>query len=526
MELTPDVIDFVFRNVGDTTDARKATIKNIGDADLLITDAKLVWRDSLSFSISNNTCDVVSPGDTCSIDVKFNPENIGQKTALLRVFCNDPDDNSQAVRLEGLGLEPIYWDYGGTLFDEVLLGDSAINDYKIKNLGNTNLHIQGVYIQEDDAEDFYYTDLPDTPFTIEEGDSLVFKLIFKPSALGPRSTKLWIYTNDSDYLRILEGTCVEPLFTVEGEVLIDENTPVIEGVIFKIPFEENGEFGTFSWKPLEGNSSFQFIQVPKSLFTFRFVPDRDVYPNYLTTYLGNTSFLEDASKIELNKDTSGIVIELVPVPPPPEGDGDISGNLVDEQGEGGGRIEYGRYTGDGTPVENAMVLLLNAEGEIVNYDYTDASGYFDFQNIPTGSYQFYADYEGYPMDPANETLILDENNKTLEIVAIVENDVISARLAGATGLLTFAEGGFKAYPVPVTNTLSVRLPKSLTNANLKVRLINTLGEACIIQQSELRRENRILVLDGAVNPLTDGLYIMVIETDEAGYYAKIIKRSR
>ena len=279
-------------------------------------------------------------------------------------------------------------------------------------------------------------------------------------------------------------------------------------------------------KPIEGKDTFRIVSPVIGDYTLRYDPDHEIYPGYLNTYVGNTPFYEEATEFTLDKDTSYILIQLAPVPPAPEGDGEISGNLVDAQGESGGRIEYGRYAAGDVPVEDAMMLLLNSEDEIIDYDYTDAMGYFEFQNIPAGSYQFYADYQFYPMDPANENLVLDENNKALKIVAVVENDMISARLAKTTGLQTFAEAGFKAYPIPMNDRLSVRLPQSFTDSNLKVRLSNTLGEAYIIQDSELYQENHTLVLDGIVNMLLDGMYIMVIETDEAAYYSKIIKHSR
>ncbi len=739
MKLTPDVFDFVMRLVGDTTDTKKAIIENTGSADLLITEVRLAWPDSASFSIANNTCNVVQPGDSCSIDVAFNPTSIGQKTALLWVESNDPDDNVQSVRLEGLGLEPIFWDYGNTAFEDVFLGDSAINDYKILNKGNTNLQIQAVYIQEDDSEDFYYSDLPNTPFTIEEGDSVEFKLVFKPKSLGEKSTKFRIYTNDNDYLRILNGTClepigpppeismetqaidfseinvgstsdlvnikienkgdgnliihdvsiigrdstsfsissntcdlimpgdsceievafvpdsigekiarlqiysndpvdsllyidlsgmalepilfsygnldfgevelgdsstsnyiiknvgnaildiqtidiegddasdfyymglpdvpfsidpedsviielvfrpgslgekvaqlvvssndidldseisgvcVEPVFAVEGSAVTQNNTVVNQGKIFLFNLDANT---TNYSKPISGKDTFRIVSPVVGTYTLRYDPDHEIYPGYLNTYLGDTPFYEEATQFTLDKDTSYILIRLAPVPPAPEGDGEISGNLVDEQGEGGGRIEYGRYAANGVPVEDAMVLLLNSENEIIDYDFTDASGYFEFQNIPSGSYQFYADYLFYPMDLTNDNLVLDENNKSLEIVAVVENDMISARLAETTGLLTFEQGGFTAYPIPVYNQLSVRLPEYIKDSDLKVRLINTVGQECALQNSDIHKENRILELDGLVNQLLDGVYIMVIETEDAGYYAKIIKRSR
>jgi hypothetical protein len=443
----------------------------------------------------------------------------------MQIYSNDPVDSLLDIDLSGMALGPTLFSYGNLDFGEVELGDSSSSIYIIKNIGNAVLEVQLLEIEGDDSNDFSSLELTNIAFSINANDSLVINLKFKPTSLGAKTAHLVISSNDEKLDLELAGICVEPVFVVEGSAITENNTIVDQGIIHLYNLAGNS---TSYMKPIAGKDTFRIVSSVVGTYTLRYDPDHGMYPGYLNTYLGDTPFYQEATQFTLDKDTSYILIRLAPVPPAPEGDGEISGNLVDEQGEGegGGRIEYGRYAGNGTPVKDAMVLLLTTDDEIIDYDYTDVAGYFEFQNIPSGSYRFYADYEGYPMDPANESLVLDDNTKTLEIVAVVENNMILARLAGTTGLLTFAESGFKAYPIPVTNTLSVRLPKSFNSSNLKVRLINTLGEACLIQDSELLRENRILVLDGAVNPLTDGMYIMVIETDEAGYYAKIIKRTR
>lgn len=523
INISPEVIDFVLRNVGDTTDTEKVVIKNTGGANLLIDEVKLIWPDSSSFSIANNTCSVIAPNDSCSIDVAFNPVSIGNKIALLQFFSNDPEDDSKAVRLEGLGVEPIVYDYGNLAFGEVLLGDSTVSIYTIKNKGNADLQIQLVAIQNDDASEFYYIDLPETPFSIPENDSIQFKLIFKPSSLGELTTQLKIFTNDLDLTRILTGTGIEPTFSIEGVVKIDDNTIVDQGTIYAIEVDENGAFTYFYFKPLEGALVFQFVGLPEGLYTMRFHPDVDAYPGFLTTYLGNTPFSYEADNFILNKDTSEIEIRLVAVPPPPEGSGEVSGNMVDEEGSGGGRIENGRYAGDGTPVENSVVYLLDVDKNIVDYDHTDGGGGFDFLNIPNGSYQFYADYKGYPMNPANEAIVLEDANQDLEIAVIVENQMISARIMSTTGLLTFAEGGFRAFPVPVTNQLTVELPRTFDAKEMRISFINTLGKKSVISTSSIRNTQRQLELDGVVQSLANGIYILVIETGNDGYFTKIIK---
>ena len=108
-------------------------------------------------------------------------------------------------------------------FGDVLVGDSAINIYTIKNKGNTNLQIQMVVIQEDDATDFYLSGLPDTPFNIAENDSIIFNIVFKPGSLGDKTSKLRIFTNDLDITRIITGTGTRPVFSIEGIILTPES---------------------------------------------------------------------------------------------------------------------------------------------------------------------------------------------------------------------------------------------------------------------------------------------------------------
>ena len=125
----PQILDFSARLVGDTTDAKRVNIVNTGEADLVISDISLVWRDSANFSISEFDCDILTPGDTCHVDVRFNPEIIGNKHAMLWITSNDPLNPEEGVSLKGEGLQGILWDYGSQDFGEVNLGDSAVNEY-------------------------------------------------------------------------------------------------------------------------------------------------------------------------------------------------------------------------------------------------------------------------------------------------------------------------------------------------------------------------------------------------------------
>ncbi|MCK5369692.1 MAG: carboxypeptidase regulatory-like domain-containing protein, partial [Cyclobacteriaceae bacterium] len=231
----------------------------------------------------------------------------------------------------------------------------------------------------------------------------------------------------------------------------------------------------------------------------------------------------EADNFILNKDTSEIEIRLVAVPPPPGGNSDIEGIFVDEEGNGGGRITYGRYSGDGDPVEDAAVYLLSSNETIVDYDITDNLGKFSFQDLPIGNYQFLADYKGYPMDSENEDITIDENEQQLELFAVANNQLISARIESITGLHSLRQGGFNVFPVPVRDKLIVELPLSANGDQIDIYFINTLGKRLVVPQSAIQNFGTYIQLDAVVKDLVTGMYIIVLEFDSKGYFTKIIK---
>lgn len=203
--LSTDLLDFVTWGVGDTTDTRSVVIGNSGDGNLIITEALIMWPDAQHFSISRNSCSVVAPGDTCSIGVVFHPKTIGDKHALLSISSNDPVNPLSSVSLKGKGLKGMIADYGSQIFGEVLLSDSMINEWTLKNVGNVNLVIEQIYLQDGDTDDFYYTDIPEMPFSISPDDSVNFNIVFKPTQPGPRSVIMRVYNSDTDLTRTLSG---------------------------------------------------------------------------------------------------------------------------------------------------------------------------------------------------------------------------------------------------------------------------------------------------------------------------------
>ncbi len=260
-----------------------------------------------------------------------------------------------------------------------------------------------VKIEDEDANEFSLTGLPSFPFGIEENDSVVFRITFKPVSEGDKTTKLKIYSNVTESEVELTGIGTPPYHAVSGEIAIDENTPVNDGWVLVHRWDNDAHTAWITRNfHLEGNNQFS-ISMREGEVTVYVYPDEEKYPGYLKTYLGNTAVFDEAEFFYLDHDTTGLEILLVPVPPAPEGSSTITGILT-ENGEGG-RTTDGPC-GSGTPVDSANVFLYDASGKMIAYAATTVTGEFVFENIPIGSYVFKADYTGYKMAPQNDTLII------------------------------------------------------------------------------------------------------------------------
>lgn len=518
----PSSIDFVIRAVGDTTEAEKVIIKNNGNANLQISDISIVWNDSIHFTITNNTCSNLAPSDTCSVDVVFNPQTFGDKKALLWIESNDPVNPTEGVILEGKGMAPKVWDYGSLAFEDVTVGDSSTHVYTIKNKGNTNLQVQLITITEDDASDFHYTDLPDTPFNIGKNDSIMFNIVFKPGSAGDKTTILRIFTNDLDLTRILTGTGIPPTFSVEGKVMVNEDTPVNEGRIYVYePDEDSNQ--TYLWhKPLAGTNAFTINAIPKGNVTLRCDPDTSIYPGFLNTYLGNTPDYSDAEFFYLDQDTSSLEITLVPVPPAPGGTSNISGIFVEESGKSGSTLNYEKYDGNGTPVKNVSVFLVNPDGSLLTFDATDSTGVFDFNNIPPGHYKFVADYVGFFMDDTNDSLIISQENQKYTLAAIANNNLITIEVENVTGKENLmSDNEITVYPNPVKDNLYLKFDKAL-EWDVRIRIIGIDGS--ILKTLQPGPVQGKAVLDISLSDLPPGLYILSVEGNKISYKARIVKQ--
>lgn len=111
--LTPTSVSFGNTNVNTTSKPATVTLKNIGDAPLIISGISII--PSTDFAQTNNCGSTVAAyTGVCTITITFTPVNTGIRTASLQITDNDDASSAQqTVSLTGSGLTTIM---GNSLF--------------------------------------------------------------------------------------------------------------------------------------------------------------------------------------------------------------------------------------------------------------------------------------------------------------------------------------------------------------------------------------------------------------------------
>jgi ELWxxDGT repeat protein len=104
-EASPTAVAFPQTEAGDTSPTSRITVANDGPGPMQISAISLSGDDALDFAVADDNCTGIdaSFGDSCSIDVAFEPESEGAKGAELEIESN-ATDSPTLVQLSGTGV--------------------------------------------------------------------------------------------------------------------------------------------------------------------------------------------------------------------------------------------------------------------------------------------------------------------------------------------------------------------------------------------------------------------------------------
>lgn len=216
-------------------------IKNEGILDLNLSDITLASGDSAEFSLEH-LCDTVIPGDSCQVQVIFEPVTQGEKQTALKITSDDPDTPMIGAAITGRTPYPvILLDPIPLEFDPLEVGESDVQILTIGNTGDADLAIDSVRIRDDDAGVFTYSS---SCGIIPHGTNCEVEVVFQPGEVGTHTATLYVFSNDPHDPEVtvhLEGRTPSARITIQADVLDFGTVPVGNLATKQLTIENSGE---------------------------------------------------------------------------------------------------------------------------------------------------------------------------------------------------------------------------------------------------------------------------------------------
>jgi len=312
---------------------------------------------------------------------------------------------------------------------------------------------------------------------------------------------------------------------LSGSVIDINSTEVNSGLVRL--FEVNpyaNKYDTAGVQQLNGSNNFNFENLILGDYIILADPDTENYPDLLPTYLGNTIDWSLATTLQLESDTSNILIEVEKTPEEnTEPGSEISGVMYEEYDEADSSLRKRprlRVSGSSVTIRtrsgstrgaSSSLRLIN-DGDIVAYTKTDENGEFVVPNLPAGDYRIQCDYPGVPVDETSDIFfsVSGKAEEKITVEAVVEDGKIVVTETGrVTGIKGSKATTFKFYPNPAESVINLQLKNSNTKHMVKILSFN----GVTVKQFTLSEGEHSF----DVNDLHSGIYFIQLE-DEAGNY--------
>jgi hypothetical protein len=325
--------------------------------------------------------------------------------------------------------------------------------------------------------------------------------------LGAAAGGLFIYP-DYDSSRAVIGGVIQNccLFGLElAPIIPPPSFEVGGGVTAGTSSLDEGEVGLYKF---DGNSvedqfttdvndlgSYLFIDISEGNYMIHAKPGTAsaFADSYVPTYYGGQVHWEDVSTSYFTANSYGNNIELVEMAALSSGIGSVSGKVFE-------------LTSDAEiPLEDAQVMLLNANDDCIAVVYTDADGAFSFGDIALETYGLLVEIPGKTMEPMS--FILTELEPVLSDINLYVTEG-SIMLGIEEELPNWIDHVSNIYPNPAKNqaSLNLRLDKA---SRLQLRIFSLSGQQMQQELFELKKGQNLVNLD--LQKLNSGVFYVTLE---------------
>ncbi len=212
----PTSIMFGNQQIGTGTMPTAISISNTGTAPLATSHA-LGGTNASEFAITSTTCTgTVQPMASCNVNVRFEPDTVGGKSAVVTINSNDMDEPTTQVSLSGTGvnaslsLAPAPHDFGSVTAGST----SAAQTFTVTSDGDASVNVISVALTGPNADQFQRTGgtCGTPPFMLAASNACTVEVRFAPTSVGAKSGSLLVSSSapDSPDVSALTGIGTEP----------------------------------------------------------------------------------------------------------------------------------------------------------------------------------------------------------------------------------------------------------------------------------------------------------------------------
>jgi hypothetical protein len=301
-----------------------------------------------------------------------------------------------------------------------------------------------------------------------------------------------------------------------GGHVFAQQFPIDLGIAYLYAFDSNNNLILKDTTLIDTLGYYYFYEVPvdgKYLTKARLQGAAALYGQFMPTYYRNAYDWNYAEEIIVS-DTDNYECDIWLRP---------SSGLESGNGRIMGQILYDTSLVNRTPIpaRDIDIILLSTQGNFLTCKLSNTDGYFDFGNIPFGTYQLFPDVAGISTTPMYVTI---SDSKPLEndvSLMIFPNEITFSVNENASD---FMDKAMLLYPNPVTDQarISIQVKK---NSSINVLITDMSGRTVYSRDDQLRQGTQEILLP--VGGLPAGMYqVLIIPEDKVMMSGKFLKSNQ
>ena len=291
---------------------------------------------------------------------------------------------------------------------------------------------------------------------------------------------------------------------ISGEIQRQDYTLLSSGVVMLYLVQNSGHYLLSDTVSVESDGSYIFMDVADGNYVVKIKPDTS--ENALPTYYGNTEHWYEADTVTIADkiSVSAVDITILPIIATMTGNSLICG-YVGEDYDGSQGI---REKGVDRPVVDESVSLQRLQSvswETVSRTITNDIGYFEFRNVPPGTYKVTLDVPG--KEHTEPQIVEVGNDDTItNIEYIITEDSIKNNSDGVgVKQLQVTSYELQVYPNPVNYELRI-----INYEGGKIEIYDVVGQLLYqINKSTNKQINNEISID--VSHLSAGMYFLKVD---------------